>query len=211
MDAQTTSQLGGIVTADHYVKSLEQYQTDIQTIAQRSNGKVILGEFGAPIPDIHGAMDEDAQAQWIEQVLNGLKFEPGLVGLSYWVNWGGSTQLWNSGPEERKAVAALRKVFLPSTLKVRVVDDEGFVVDGALIRTKYHTVTTDVNGLAEFPIYPNYLLTIEKPGFEGLNITESEIGNSTDEYILIRMQRVYASPFDKILHDVMLRIGLGLI
>ena len=107
MDKDTTNQLDGLVVIDHYVASPDNLAKDISLIAKTSGGKVILGEFGAPIPDIHGAMTDAQQAQWLQTVLDRLSQLPELVGLNYWVSVGGSTQLWDDQGNARPAANIL--------------------------------------------------------------------------------------------------------
>lgn len=112
MDRPTTAALGGVVTIDHYVKSPRQLNDDVTKIAELSGGKVFLGEYGAPIPDIHGKLSEQEQAQWLEESLSLLKNNQSLIGLSYWVSVGGSTELWNGDGNAKAGVATLTKYYL---------------------------------------------------------------------------------------------------
>jgi len=111
MDPATTSSLGGIVAIDHYVASPEQLITDSIKIASSSGGKVVLGEFGAPIPDLNGDMTESEQAEWIGKALEALSNTSEVVGVNYWVNVGGSTQIWDSEGTPKKAVEIIIKYY----------------------------------------------------------------------------------------------------
>lgn len=111
MDKDTTLALGNIVAIDHYVKDPAQISKDAKEIAQQSGGKVVLGEFGAPIPDIHGDMSEEEQAKWIEQALEEAGKTPEIIGVNYWVNIGGSTRLWDDKGVKRKAADTIKKFF----------------------------------------------------------------------------------------------------
>jgi hypothetical protein len=111
MDRPTTAALGGVVTIDHYVKSPSQLNADINKIAELSGGKVFLGEYGAPIPDIHGMLSQEEQAKWLEESLSLLKNNQSLIGLSYWVSVGGSTKLWDEDGTARSAVSTLTKYY----------------------------------------------------------------------------------------------------
>lgn len=113
MDRQTTKALDGIVTIDHYVESPEKLSNDIDFLAGLTGGKIVLGEMGAPIPDIHGDMSEIEQAEWLGEALYRLSSNKNLVGINYWVNSGGSTQLWNDDGSERAAVDVVRKYYTP--------------------------------------------------------------------------------------------------
>lgn len=111
MDKETTAKLDNIVVIDHYVPTPTQLSEDVTTIANQSGGEVVLGEFGAPIPDIHGAMTEDQQKDWLEQALQKLAVTSSLKGINYWVNKGGSTALWRENGTSKPAVAVLKKYF----------------------------------------------------------------------------------------------------
>lgn len=111
MDRATTKSMGGIVTIDHYVKTPQQLSSDISNIAQSSGGKVILGEFGAPIPDINGKMSEVEQAEWVRGVLELLSENPNVIGLNYWINTGGSTEIWREDGTPKAAAIELKNFF----------------------------------------------------------------------------------------------------
>ena len=111
MDRATTTKLDGVVVVDHYVRDPEDLVSDIDKYAKMSGGKVVLGEFGAPIPDLHGEMSEVEQAEWLETTMNLLSRSENVIGMNYWVNVGGSTQLWDGAGNERAAVNILQKYY----------------------------------------------------------------------------------------------------
>lgn len=111
MDPETTQQLGGIVVIDHYVKTPDDLANGVSSIAAQSGGRVILGEFGAPIPDINGSMTADEQKQWLDQSLQLLSKISSLDGVNYWVNKGGSTALWHDDGSPKPAVAILSQFY----------------------------------------------------------------------------------------------------
>ncbi len=111
MDQETTRNLGGIVTVDHYVADHNKLNNDLTELALSSGGKVVLGEFGAPIPDIHGKMTEDEQSNWIDQTLLQIYNNTNVIGINYWTNIGGSTGVWNNDNSPKKAVTILTKYF----------------------------------------------------------------------------------------------------
>lgn len=111
MDKATTQALGNIVVIDHYIKDPVKVTRDAQWIASTSGGKVVLGEFGAPIPDIHGNLSEEEQAKWIENGLSAASKAPEIIGVNYWVSVGGSTRLWNDDGTRRKAADVVKNFF----------------------------------------------------------------------------------------------------
>lgn len=111
MDKETTQALGNVVVIDHYIKDPIQISEDARKIASQSGGKIVLGELGAPIPDIHGDMSEEDQAAWISRALEEARRTPEIIGINYWVNVGGSTRLWNDDGTPRKVVDILKKFY----------------------------------------------------------------------------------------------------
>lgn len=111
MDHEMTKSLDGVVVIDHYVKTPEQLERDIRVLAGRSGGKIVLGEFGVPIPNLQGYMTESEQKIWIERALAGISTVPEVIGVNYWVNLGGSTTLWEDGGRPRAAVEAITQVY----------------------------------------------------------------------------------------------------
>lgn len=111
MDPETTDALDGIVVIDHYVKTPEQLAQDIVFIAQQSGGKVVLGEFGAPIPDIHGTMNDEEQRKWILESLVLLASLDELEGLNYWVIQDGSTALLRKDNSKRPSYDIIKQYF----------------------------------------------------------------------------------------------------
>src|SRR5690348_15449469 len=95
MDPATTKARGGVVTIDHYVDTPQKFAADLAGIAQGSGGRIVLGEFGAPIPDLNGNLTPDQQADFVGQLLAAALANPDVISLNYWTNTGSSTQLWD--------------------------------------------------------------------------------------------------------------------
>ncbi|MDO8551718.1 MAG: hypothetical protein Q7S03_03525 [bacterium] len=111
MDKETTKQLGGVVVIDDYTKIPGQLADNAQEIARLSGGRVIVGEFGAPIPDIHGDMSEEDQAKWIKDVFEIISKDKNVIGLNYWININGSTALWDNDGTQKLAVDIVRSFY----------------------------------------------------------------------------------------------------
>lgn len=165
MDAETTRQLDGIVVVDHYVETGEVLEEDIKEYARNSGGKVVLGEFGAPIPDIHGDMSEQEQARWLADTMNRLSKLDELVGLSYWTSLGGSTSLWYEDLRPKEAVSVLTEYFNPNSIRGRVVGTLEEPISDATITGGIHTVRTDSNGEFILPILEDTTLMIDAPQY----------------------------------------------
>lgn len=114
MDRETTAKLDGLVVVDHYVKDTTQLADDLRMIAEASGGDIVLGEVGAPIPDLHGPMTPQQQKEWLEELLPKLTQVERLKGMNYWVDKGGSTAIWQPNGTPKPAVSVLRKYYTKS-------------------------------------------------------------------------------------------------
>ncbi len=156
MDKDTTQKLGGIVTIDHYVKTPEQLAEDVDYFSTRTGGKVILGEFGAPIPDIHGKLTPAEQAEWIDTALSLLASRRDkLIGLNYWVSVGGSTSLWTGDGVALPAVAVVKKYFSPDkNLSLVIKNDFGKPVSDISVDWMGREYQSNNRGEVQIPFVP---------------------------------------------------------
>lgn len=155
MDKDTSKKLGGIVAIDHYVSTPSKLANDIVDIAEKSGAKIVLGEFGAPIPDINGKLTEEEQAVWINEAMQKLVLLPELEGLSYWVNIGGSTELWDDSGEPRQAVGVLTSFYKPKTYQLIVRGRLNRPISNARAQYLNRSFITDNNGLVNIPYFEN--------------------------------------------------------
>lgn len=161
MDKATTKALDGVVTIDHYVATADRLVSDIDRLHQQSGGRVVLGEFGAPIPDIHGPLSESGQARWIEDALLKLVASEKLEGINYWVNVGGSTALWSDDGTPRKGVQSLTRLYKPFVMSGIVKDDLDRPIVGAHVAGAYANVVSDEYGYFDVPLIQGHESTIE--------------------------------------------------
>lgn len=200
MDATTTSALGNTVTLDHYVYSVDRLINDIDKQIERSQGDIVLGELGVPVPDIHGYMTEQQQADWIEEAFSQLIEIQELKGVNYWVNVGGSTGIWSPAGKGRKAVSILEKYFKPLSLYGVVVDELNYPIAGATVSTESRSTVTNNQGYFELPFVPGvnqgYIVSAE--GYTGVsNFIDEPDGQinivleSKKETMWFRIQRLF--------------------
>lgn len=151
MDQETTTKMDGMVTIDHYVETPEKLISDIQEIQNASGGKIVLGEFGAPIPDINGELSEEEQAVWVKNALVLLSQNKDVIGVNYWTNMGSSTALWDDNGHARKVVGVLTAAYHPELLKVTVKDNLGDPITNAIVKTGEYVYAVDKKGVVQFP------------------------------------------------------------
>lgn len=196
MDPETTQKLGGYVVIDHYVKTPEKMIADIRAIAEQSKGKIILGEMGAPIPDIHGNMSEQEQERWLDQTLTALALEKSVIGLNYWVGFGGSTQLWNDGGSPRLAVSTLRRFFVPPAASGIIRGRDTTPLSGVTVKTPWRVVLTKADGSFVLPLADgDTQISVFAPGYHAQNIIVSALGVKDLD---IRLEKEQYSLFDRI-------------
>lgn len=180
MDPQTTARIGGIVTVDHYVPSPEQLAKDVLDYGERSQGKVVLGEVGNPIPDLHGNQSEEEQAVWLALLLEKLSQDKNLHGLNYWTSFGGSTKLWNDDGTPRQASTVLQKYFTPKQMTGTIVSTKGKPIRDALVTSGIRTAHSNANGEFILPYVNNDgTLIITADGYEEFKMP-FPFSNSTD-------------------------------
>lgn len=190
MDKRTTAALDGIVTIDHYVGTREELLNDINGYVEQSGGKVVLGEWGAPIPDIHGQMTEEQQAAYIDDTFELLLTSNDIVGINYWTNWGGSTELWNSDGTPRKGVETLTKYFDPYTVYGTIQDNRGNVVKDVKIESSNRTEQS-VNGFYSMALINKEKITFSKDGYQTRTITVAPETQVAD-IILVKTSRSFS-------------------
>ena len=178
MDEQTTKALGSIVVIDHYVRDWKKLSSDIKDIAKKSQGKVVLGEFGAPIPDIHGNLSESEQSTWIFTALTEISSITELIGVNYWTGFGGSTKIWEDNYRPRPAVSVVQNFYKPKVLAGVVRNEIGLAIKGAQVSSASKSTLTSGGGEFSIPtLSGKETVTIEKEGY-----VSQQIGATTKDY-----------------------------
>lgn len=165
MDKNTTAAMDGIVAIDHYVHSQEKLVNDINYLESNSGGRIVLGEVGAPIPDIHGDMTELEQRDWLAKLFVKLDKLDNLDGINYWLSYGGSTPLWDPNGKERLAAEVVRNAFGGNTLRAKLVDRKGVIITDAEVISLGETYLVDTNGAFLPYLYEGQTLEISAKGY----------------------------------------------
>jgi len=191
MDKETTRALGGVVVIDHYVNKPEQLAADVREIAEESGGKIVLGEFGAPIPDIHGKMSESEQAEWIKQSLKLLAKIPQLIGINYWVGFGGSTEIWTGSGLPKPAVNVVASFFKPKRVSGLVVNELEKPISNAKIISEEKEIITAEDGKFVLPyLEQEEMITINADGF-----LEKKLAAGSDDFAKIVLVKEHKNLF----------------
>jgi hypothetical protein len=143
MTKELIAQTGNILVVDHYVSTPEKLLSDLEDMHKKFGVPMVLGEFGGPIPDIHGAMNEQQQAEYVTALMRKLYQGRGFIqGMNYWVLRGGSTELV-AGESVKPAYHSLKSYYSPVLVTGKVSDSLGRPVEGASIASGsgIHAVT----------------------------------------------------------------------
>ena len=183
MDTETTTQMGGIVSIDHYVATPDKLLSDIRSLAAKSGGQIVLGELGVPVPDIHGTMTPSQQAAWLKRALAGLAEIPQVIAVNYWVNVGGSTALWHFGGETRPVVSELKRYFSMPVYNGILENHSGVPLSGVRIVYLNREFRSDTDGRFRLPVapeqnrsfvfaqgYPDWEINLQSPTENGLTV-----------------------------------------
>ena len=186
MDRETTKAMDGIVTVDHYIQSQEKLVKDLEYLAEKSGGRIVLGEVGVSLADIHGEMTESEQRDWLAKLFVKLNKFDKLEGINYWLSYGGSTALWDTDGNERLAAEVVRNAYAGRELKAKLIDRKGQVITDAEILTLSETYLVDTEGVFSVPyLFKGQKLEINAKGYPTktqVSIDEAEDGKIILEF-----------------------------
>jgi hypothetical protein len=166
----TAAALGGTILIDHYAPLADDYALTIDDLSSRLSARIGIGEFGAPIPNINGAMTDKMQAAFVGNTLTLLAREkPALPLVNYWSIENGSTALVNENGKPKDAYGILADYFKPIMLSGTIKDPTGTAVPSADV---------SINGVsASFSVENGGSYNILVPSVEnGVDIEFSKAG-----------------------------------
>ena len=111
MDEKTLKAMSNLIVVDHYVKTPQKISSDIDYLIINKNAKVVIGEIGLPIKNIHQNMTDQDQAEWLNEAFELLSQKENVIGINYWVSHGGSTAIFNDNNTPKEAVDILQKYY----------------------------------------------------------------------------------------------------
>ncbi|CAN5281559.1 hypothetical protein BH10PAT1_BH10PAT1_6560 [soil metagenome] len=177
MDTTTTASLGGVITVDHYVATPAKLISDVNEMALKANGKIVLGEFGSPVPDVTGIQSENQQYKWINELFVRMANDPNIIGMNYWTDRGSSTSLWNDDGSAKKSVSIVQSYFSPKTIDITIKDNTGLKLSNAKINYLNKDFITDNNGRIEIPytddlLNSNFKIYLDNNNFKQISLNE---------------------------------------
>lgn len=132
---ETVEKTGNVVVIDHYVRTSAQIGEDIRFLNEKFGVPIVFGEFGAPIPDLNGTMNQDEQSDFVRELLQEMYKEKSFVkGMNYWTSVSGSTEIITRDGSLRKAAGTLSDFYKPAVVRGKITTPFGEPLSGALIR-----------------------------------------------------------------------------
>lgn len=218
LNKETVEKLGNIVVIDHYVDDSERFGSDILTLHKNLNAKVAVGEFGAPIPDIHGTMTEDDQAKFVQKLFDKLyEYREFIPAVNYWVLSGGTTAIIDEKGNMRKAAQVVRNYYKQATVVGNVQNTLGESLGNSrvAIGEKIAQLTTDNSG--DFTaIVPggSHRITVENDSYGvATELLEIPAGDTAslkitlvpkEAFLIYRLRALLAELLTQITHKVSL-------
>ncbi|OHA93835.1 MAG: hypothetical protein A3E02_01010 [Candidatus Zambryskibacteria bacterium RIFCSPHIGHO2_12_FULL_38_34] len=190
IDEKTAKALGGVILIDHYVNSAKKFSNDITTIGKKLNAKIGLGEFGGPILDLNGSMNQTEQAEYVESLLDALYANGSQIpAVNYWTLRGGSTALLSENGTPREAYYTVQSYFNAPKIYGTISDPLGDRIEGVTIKV---TDTTYTSKSEEDGIYKVFLpssyrqILIEKEGYKTVSLDfENNLASTTEKNIVL--------------------------
>lgn len=153
MNQETVDAIGKTVTIDHYIKTAPEMGEFIQYFVKNFGARVVIGEFGAPIPEINGAMTNQQQAEFTEELFQELyKNKDHVDGISYWILYDGSTALLDQNLKPKPAVDVVKKYFKPRLLSGEIINDLGEPLAGVTVASTDGVSKTVTNSSGEYEL-----------------------------------------------------------
>jgi Carboxypeptidase regulatory-like domain len=127
--------LNRVVTIDHYMRDSRDMGEYIDYFVKKYNARLVIGEYGAPIPDLNGKMTPEEQATFVRHTFIEMYTRRAAIeGINYWTLLDSSTQLLNDDYSERAVVEVVKDFYIPGVLVGRVVNSNGKGVAEAAVR-----------------------------------------------------------------------------
>lgn len=147
MDKETYAAIGNLATIDHYVATPQRFESDLLHLHQKFGVNILLGEFGAPIPDLHGVLDQKQQAELIERFIEVMYTHRSFViGMNYWTSRYGSTAVFDDDLLPKRAVETITAFWQPGIVTGRVRNTLLQPVAQVEVGDQEHKTITDENG-----------------------------------------------------------------
>lgn len=176
IDQPTLDAIDNLITLDYFIKDLHQLESGLDFFHNKfPNAQILIGEFGAPIPEINGQMTESQKETFVQEVFSLFSRRPEIIGVNYWISSAGATELFSADlKKSSKAADVITRYFQPATIVGHITDSSDQPLSGITISTSLGNAVSDDQG--------NFRLLI--PAREvTININHSHYYNYTEDFL----------------------------
>jgi hypothetical protein len=153
LNTQAITSLNNIVTIDHYVETPTDMAMYIDYFSGPMKSQVLIGEFGAPIPDINGPMDQIQQANFIDSVFSVLYTKHHhVLGINYFALSNGTTEIIDGKGNSTQAYTLIQKYYIPGKISGVVKNFLGDEIANEPVKTLDGRNMTYTNNKGEFSL-----------------------------------------------------------
>jgi hypothetical protein len=153
LNANAISALDGLVTIDHYVKTPKDMETYVDYFLSQLNSQVLIGEFGAPIPDINGPINQNEQAKFVDSIFSVLYTKKqSVIGINYFALSNGTTEIIDLTGNPNQTYTVIQKYFSPGQITGVVRNTLGDVVKNEPVKTLDGRNISSTNSNGEFTL-----------------------------------------------------------
>lgn len=146
IDRGTVSSLDNTVTLDHYTASREGMREYIRLFADPYKAAIVLGEFGAPIPDINGSMTNDEQKVFVDSLFWELFLNRSVItGVNYWTLSESSTALITQDGVDKPVTEVVKRYYMPGKLQIHAMNEHGRAMKNTIITIQDDEVLEKTN------------------------------------------------------------------
>lgn len=186
---ETAAKLGGTILIDHYDRSAEGFADTIMKASVAAKSSIGIGEFGAPIDDLNGKLNEAEQADFVKKTLDTIiRSDKKVDVVDYWTLAGGTTALIRDDDFPKPAYSIVSAYYSPHQVQGRITDPSGWPVRGVLITTAGSEAHIKSNWMGFYSILTpaqEEKITFEKPGFAANTISfDASSGTTTYDIVL---------------------------
>lgn len=183
LDKETVKDMGNIIVLDHYASSVEDYKNTLDYFhAKFPDAKIVFGEFGAPIPDIHGQMDEDEQADFVNSIISFLLVRPEVIGLNYWVGSHGTTAILSDNFDPKPAADVISSKFTTVALNGVIKDENNTPIANLKINIPEKDISIKTDHKGEFSL-------VSHPGEYLIEIAETDKFEKGSQRVLVNQNK----------------------
>lgn len=135
LDLKTIAAYDHLVAIDHHVKTPVVMEEYIKFFGEKK-AKVVISEFGAPIPEINSQLSEADQARFVESIFEEFYKAKSIVrGINYFVSSGGTSALLNDDLTPRETYEIVRNYYTPGVVKGKVTNTLGEPLADVIVET----------------------------------------------------------------------------